>query len=81
MPMCDGQDLDVGFSLTVNNRERKALQNELAGSLQTLRPTVRSLRYQVCGLIYVGNEIDGCGLVSLQVRSNRGFPFFECFRV
>ena len=77
MPMCDGQDLDVSFSLTVNNSEREALQNELAGSLQTLRPTVRRFCYQVRGLIYFGNEIEGCSLVSLQVPSNRGFPF-EC---
>jgi hypothetical protein len=45
MLMCDGQDLNVSFSLTVDDREREALQNELAGSLQTLRPTVRRLRY------------------------------------
>ncbi len=65
MPMCDGQDLDVSFSLAVNNRERKALQNELAGSVRSHRPTVRRRCYRVDGSIYFGNEVDRRSLVSL----------------
>jgi hypothetical protein len=52
----DGQNLNIGFSLTVDNRERKTLKDELAGSVQTDGPAARRRRYEVDGSIHFGDE-------------------------
>jgi hypothetical protein len=62
--MCNGQDLDVSFSFTVNNRKGKALQDELARSVQTLRPTLRRCCNQVYCLLHFGDKVNRSSLVS-----------------
>jgi len=74
VPMGDGENLDDRLLLPVNDRERKALQNESPSSALASRPASRRRDHKFDGAIYFGNKVGGCGFVPLQVPNHGRFP-------
>ncbi len=69
--MGDGQNLNYKFFLTVNYRERKALQDEFSRAVLASRPAPRRSRNQVDCSIEFCREVKRRALVALPIPIDR----------
>jgi hypothetical protein len=67
MSVSNRQYLDHGRQFTVEDQERKAVQDELANISATERPALRSLSDHLSGAVHLVQESGGYAFISRQV--------------